>query len=237
MHFVYIDDSGDNEVSCFSAIIIPADSWRSSLDHLMGARRMMRSSDGVYIAKELHSTDWNSGKGRLSRRPITKERRARLFDFFLSSIAMLPSAQVINACVPLDQKDRAFKYLLQRIHNNMRHAGSRCVIFSDEGKNYDAIRRRMGVFNYVPSKFGTWSDGNSAKNIVAERILEDLVYRDSAKSIFIQAADACAYALLRSERPLASKNLLGLHKSFDILDRVLVKQAFAADPRKKGIIR
>lgn len=198
---------------------------------------MMRDSDGIYVAKELHSTDWNSGKGRISRRPVSKERRARLFDFFVSSIAMLPSVQIINACVPLGEKDRAFQFLLQRIENNMRFAGSRCVIFSDEGKSYDAIRRRMGVFNFVPSKFGAWADGRSSKNIAATRILEDLVYRDSSRSVFIQAADACAYSLLRSERPLPSKNKLGLNRSFEILERVLVKQAFANDPRGLGIIR
>lgn len=237
MHFAYIDDSGDNVVSCFSALLIPADSWRTSLDHLLGARVQMRDSDGIYIAKELHSTDWNSGKGRLARRPITKQRRAQLFDFFLSSVALLPSVQIINACVPLAEKDRAFQFLLQRIDTNMRYAGSRCVIFSDEGKSYDAIRRRMGKYNYVPSQFGAWGDGNSSKNIVTERIIEDLVYRDSAKSIFIQAADACAYALLRSERPLASKSALGLDKSFEILKRVLVRKAYAKDPKGLGIIR
>ena len=237
MHFAYIDDSGDDEVSCFSALLIPAETWRASLDHLLGARRMMRDSDGIYIAKELHSTDWNGGKGKIARRPVSKARRAELFDFFLSSIAMIPSIQIINACVPLGEKDRAFQFLLQRIENNMRFAGSRCVIFSDEGKSYDTIRRRMGFFNYIPSRYGAWADGRSSKNLIAERIIEDLVYRNSARSVFIQAADACAYALLRSERPLASKNKLGLDKSFAILERVLVKRAFAKDPRKLGIIR
>jgi hypothetical protein len=237
MHFVYIDDSGNSNVSCFSALLIPADTWRSSLSFLMGSRKAMRSSDGVYIAKELHSTDWNAGKGRVAKHPVSKETRVSLFNFFLSSIAMLPGIQIINACVSLKEKDRAFQYLLQRIENNMSRAGSSCVIFSDEGKSYDAIRRRMSHFNYIPSQFGDWGDGQNAKNLKSSRILEDLVYRDSAKSIFIQAADACAYALLRSEQSLPSKDKLGLHKSFSILEGVLVKQAFAKDHRKLGIIR
>lgn len=237
MHFVYIDDSGDDVKSCFSALIVPMENWRQSLDHLMGARRMMRGSDGVYIAKELHSTDWNSGKGRLAKHPINKQRRVSLFDFFLSSIAMLPNAQLINACVPLLEKDRAFQFLLQRIENNMQKRNSRCIIFSDEGKSYDSIRRRMSHFNYIPSRFGAWQDGRSSKNLVSDHIVEDLVYRDSARSIFIQAADACAYALLRSERSLPSKDKLGLNLSFSILDRILVKQAFSNDPRRLGIIR
>jgi hypothetical protein len=125
--------------------------------------------------------------------------------------------------------------LLQRIENNMRFGGSRCVIFCDEGKSYDAIRRRMGVFNFIPSKYGEWEGGDAAKNIPANRILEDLVYRKSERSIFIQAADACAYALLRREQPIPSKTALGLDQSFYILERIMVKQAFGNDPF--GIIR
>lgn len=70
MHFVYVDDSGDADVSCFSALIIPADQWRSSLEHLMGVRRIMGASDGIYIAKEIHSTDWLAGKGRVAKSPF-----------------------------------------------------------------------------------------------------------------------------------------------------------------------
>lgn len=235
MHFVYIDDSGDGTISCFSALIIPADQWRESLLHMIGVRRMMRDSDGVRIQKELHSTDWNGGKGDLARHPISKERRAQLFDFFLSGVALLPGAQIINAAVPYGEQDRAFEYLLVRIQNNMRKAGSQAVIFCDEGKSYDHIRRKLGVFNFIPSKYDAWSDGIQAKNIPTDRILEDIVYRDSAKSIFVQAADACAYALLRRECPIASKTKFGLDKSFHILERILVKAAYSKDPM--GIIR
>jgi len=75
----------------------------------------------------------------------------------------------------------------------------------------------------------------AAKNIPTDRILEDISYRDSARSILIQAADCCAYALLRRERHLESKNALGLHQSFYILEPIMVKQAFGKDPY--GIVR
>ncbi len=214
MHFVYIDDSGDDHLSCFSALIKPADQWRESLLHLLGVRRQMRDSDGIRIQKELHSTDWNGGKGDLSGYPVSKQRRAELFDFFLSGVALLPGAQLINAAVPFGEQERAFEWLLNRVQSNMKKAGSQAIIFCDEGKSYDHIRRKLGVFNHIPSKFQSWSVGSESKNIPADRILEDIVYRDSEKSILIQAADACAYALLRRERPISSKSALGLDKSF-----------------------
>jgi hypothetical protein len=117
----------------------------------------------------------------------------------------------------------------------MQKSGSRCVIFCDAGKSYDHLRRRMGKFNYIQSKFGDWGGGKAAINLPTDRLLEDIVYRDSARSIFIQAADACGYALLRRERPLPSKTALGLHESFFILEPIMVKQAFGKDPY--GIIR
>lgn len=235
MHFVYIDDSGDGTIACFAALIIPADQWRSSLNHLLGIRRMMNVCDGIRMKTEMHATDWLGGKGALAKVPVSKSRRARLFDFFLAGIAMIPGAQLINAAVPDDQAERAFEYLLNRINVNMRYAGSNAVVFCDEGKSYDAIGRKIGVFNYIPSRTGSWAGGQPSKNIPADRILEDLVYRDSARSIFVQAADACAYALLRRERPIPSKTALGLDQSFFILERIMVKQAFGRD--RFGIIR
>lgn len=171
----------------------------------------------------------------MARVPISKPRRARLYDFFLAGISMIPGAQLIYAVVPDDQDERAFEFLLNRINTNMRKAGSSAVVFCDEGKSYDSIRRKLGVFNHIPSKRGNWGVGNPSKNIPTDRILEDIVYRDSARSIFIQAADACAYALLRRERPIASKTVLGLDQSFFILERIMVKQAYGRDPY--GIIR
>jgi hypothetical protein len=235
MHFVYIDDSGDGSIACFSALIIPADGWRPSLNHLLGVRRQMRDSDRIRMKAEMHATDWNGGKGKIARVPIPKQRSAQLFDFFLSGISTLPAAQLINVAVPAAQQTRGFDWLLTRIQNNMRYAGSNAVIFCDEGKSYDSLRRRLGQYNYIPSRRGEWEDGAQARNMPIDRILEDIVYRDSARSIFIQAADACAYALLRRERPIPSKTALGLDRSFYILERIMVKQASRYDPY--GIVR
>lgn len=100
MHFVYIDDSGGGQIACFSALIIPADQWRSTLEHLLNVRRMMNRCDGIRMKSEMHATDWLGGKGALAKFPVSKLRRAQLFDFFLAGTAMIPGAQLINAAVP-----------------------------------------------------------------------------------------------------------------------------------------
>ena len=73
------------------------------------------------------------------------------------------------------------------------------------------------------------------KNIPIDRILEDIFFKDSAHSHFIQLADCTAYALLRKEKPLPSKSKYGIDKAFDILRPVTVKACNPAD--QDGIIR
>src|SRR4051812_5673568 len=100
MHLVYIDDSKDEHHICFSAILIPADQWVAALDHLVGMRKHMRLSDGIYTSKELHATDWLGGRGRVAPDPVPKGARARLFNYVLSAIVRIPGVQIINAHAP-----------------------------------------------------------------------------------------------------------------------------------------
>ena len=237
MHLVYIDDSKGEKHICFSAILIPADLWIDCLDHMIGMRKQMQLSDGVYQSIELHATDWLGGRGKVSAGIVPKGAHARLFDYVLSAIVCLPGVQIINAFAHETKEMKAFEWLINRIHKNVEKSGSQAIIFSDEGKSYDSLLRRMRRFNHIPSKAGSWSDGNLSKNMPVKRILEDIVYRDSAKSFFVQAADFVAFSLLRFERPTASLTKYGIDQSFLILKPALVTQAFSADPRKLGIIR
>jgi hypothetical protein len=120
----------------------------------------------------------------------------------------------------------------------MKEWNNYAMLICDEGKNaeYTRLVRQMGAYNPVPSRYGIWQDtGLTYKNIPVERVLEDPYFKSSQRSFFVQMADFCAYALLRREKPLASKNKYGLHTSFDRLANVVVREASPADPM--GIIR
>jgi hypothetical protein len=121
--------------------------------------------------------------------------------------------------------------MCNRIQTNMEKQKSRAIIISDEGKNYDGLVRRMRRYNPIPSRFG------GVHHCPLDRIVEDLVYRKSERSLFIQAADFCAYALLRMEAPTPSIRTRGLEDAFLELKPVLERRAYAKDPRKLGIIR
>jgi hypothetical protein len=236
MHFVYIDDSKDNKLACFSALLVPSDTWNDCLNRLIAIRRTLKQCDDVPLRMEMHTTDWLSGKGRLVRH-LDKHDRVRIYNYVLAGITMLPDVQLINAAVPQHEEERAFEWLLNRINKNMAVSDSMAVIFSDQGKSYDKLFRRMRRHNFIPSRIGSWESGAMSKNLVLDRIVEDIVYRDSERSLFIQAADACAYSVLRSESPIPSKTALGLDQSMMILEPIMVKQAFARCPKRLGIIR
>lgn len=233
MHLVYIDDSKDGTTACFSALAIPADKWHLSLDRMIAIRRILKESDQIPTRFELHATDWLGGKGRMPE-PISRQRRAKIYDYVLAGIAMLPDIQLFNAAGPKAHEERAFERLMNRVNVNMSKSGSHAIIISDEGKDYTALVRKLRRYNPVQSKYGAWEGGSATKNLVLDRILEDIVFRNSKHSLFIQAADLCGYALLRRESPLASKTALGLDQSFYILERIMVKPAY---PDPFGVIR
>ncbi|SRR6266540_1424244 len=116
---------------------------------------------------------------------------------------------------------------------------ARTIIAADEGRELEITRalRKMRVFNPIPSKYGQWAPGQTTQNIVAERIIEDPVFKSSARSYFIQLADCVAFALLKREtKPVAHISKYGIDKMFD---ETIAKVCYrAASPRDRlGIVR
>jgi len=116
---------------------------------------------------------------------------------------------------------------------------SRAVILADEGREIEITRalRKMHVFNPIPSRLGEWESGQYTKNITTDRIIEDPVFKNSARSYLTQLADCAAFALLKREvppTPLIRK--YGIDNMFDnTLRGVCYKKAAINEPL--GIVR
>lgn len=231
MHLVYIDDSKDEKSCCFSAIILPAVKWADALDHLIAFRRSIKSSHGIYMQLELHATDWLGGRGNVAPTTVLRSERAIIFKQALEHIALLPECSIINAHGPRRQELQLFERMCNRIQRNMAVRNSHAMLISDEGKSFDGLVRRLRRFNPIPGRFG----GLLERPL--DRIIEDVVYRKSDRSLFIQAADFCAFSLLRMESPTPKIERMGLSDAFMSLERVLEKRAYGADPRRLGIVR
>ena len=237
MHLVYIDDSKDSKSVCFFGVMLPVVQWLPAFDLLIDMSRQMKKSHGIYTRLELHATDWLGGRGTVAPVTVLRSERMKLFDYVLEQIVKLPDVSIFNAHGPRSKEDELFKRLMQRIENTAKARSSKAIVISDEGKNYDFLLRKMRRHNYIPSALGAWADGSSSKNIPAKHVVEDIVYRDSKRSLFIQAADFCAFSLLRFEDPTPKAQKMGFDRSFLKLDPALLKIAFKGDPKKLGIIR
>ena len=238
MHLIYIDDSQDEKLCVFSALAIEVSQWRGVFECVRSFRRELRERCGIYIYKEFHAWKFVSGRGNISDRVVTKGERCEIFKETLAMTTQLPGVRLFNACFPRKMYLQALERLINRINRTLRAWDSHGLLISDEGKEieYTRLVRRLAVFNPIPSQYSEWLDtGELTRNIPIERIVEDMFFKDSSQSYFIQLVDFAAYALLRRERPLPSKTRYGLHTAFDILDPILVKEATKYDPQ--GIIR
>lgn len=237
MHFIYIDDSGDENVRVYSALAIADGDWKDVFSCIKAYRRDLKQQYGIFVTGELHATAFVAGRGRISTRTVPKGMRCRLFRETLAFIAQLRGVRLFNAIAPKGYEGLIFERLMNRINTNMRKSGSNAIIIHDHGKDYTSLVRRLGVYNPIQSMFGAWAGGSTHKNLPLDNVLEDIVFRDSARSYFIQLVDFCAYALFRNEYPLASKAKYKLHASFEELHPICIPACFGADPKKLGIIR
>jgi hypothetical protein len=239
VHLIYIDESADQITSSviLTGLAIPEEEWKNAFRQVKDFRHTLKQTDGIYVYKEFHAWKFVSGRGNIAQGIISKGRRCQIFKDALTLVAGLPKVKLFNAVFPLNQEDRAFERLLNRINRTMEAWNSRALLICDSGKEiaYSKMARKMGVFNPIPSQFGNWGSGSSTRNIVIDRIIEDPVSKHSHQSYFIQLVDFCAYALLRREFPLASKSKYGLDKAFALLTSILVTAASRTDP--EGIIR
>ena len=131
-------------------------------------------------------------------------------------------------------------WIFNRIQTNVSRLqpSSHALVIFDKGKEQQITKlsRRLSVFNYIPSQFGSWPGGAKAKNIATDRVIEDPVFRDSRDSYFLQLIDFVAFSLLKREVPPSPfVKQWGYHTLFDRLRPVLCLPASAFDPC--GIVR
>jgi hypothetical protein len=237
VHFVYMDDSGDEHVRAYSALAIADTNWKATFSAIRQYRRDLKKRYGIFTTREFHATEFVGGRGDISTRIVPKGLRCYIFRETLKLIAGFPGVRLFNAIGPKPTDSLIFERLMNRININMQKSSSNAVIVMDDGKDYTSLVRRLSVYNPIRSMYGGWPDGNLYKNIPLEHVLEDIIFRDSQKSYFIQLVDFCAYALFRSEYPLASKQKYGLDKAFQELHQICIPECFSKDPKKLGIIR
>jgi len=251
MYLMYVDESGDPGMNgspsrffVLSGLVIHEASWRPFLDHVLEFRRRMKGAFGLRIREELHAAHLITTPGSLAR--IPRFDRLTIIRHFADELAKFPQVSIINVVVSKDGKpddfdvaEQAWRALLQRFENTLLRANfpgpsdsfQRGLVIPDGAPlpRIVSLLRRLRHFNPVPSRFGP------ARNLPLVRVVEDPVFRDSAQSLIIQAADPAAFLLYQREQPNAYMRKKGGGAYFERLGPVLCRHAAPSDPF--GVVR
>jgi len=250
---MYVDESGDvgmvnspTRYFVLSGMVIHELRWMSYLEELIAFRRDLRDRYGLKLREEIHASALINNPGALVR--IKRHDRLAILREFADKLASMTDFNVINIVIekngkPLtyDPFDIAWRYLIQRFENTITHRNFRGPANADErgllipdatdDKKLTALIRKMRRYNPIPNRS---QHGQGNRNLLLKFVIEDPYLKDSATSLFIQAADLVAYLLYQSIAPNAYMKKKTGHRYFDRLEPILCKVASKTDPR--GIV-
>lgn len=238
-YLIYIDESYDETHYAYSAMFINAFKWNEYFKYLLDWRMDWFTNHQISLDTEIHSTDFIAGRGQ-PHHNRDKIYRSELFYEAIGRVEAMREIKVINA-ITANKKNhmKLFDWMVTRINNTLKANNAFGVLICDEGNEnkLTSIVRTMKKDNHIPDRLDLYGFNGGKRNIPLERIIEDPLFKTSKSSYFIQLSDMLAFSLLRNEKPLAGSTLPKVQSAFEQLDQSLVKIAFKADKRGKGIIR
>jgi Protein of unknown function (DUF3800) len=180
MIIFYVDDSGDERLTTFSAIGVPVDRWTAGLDCWLGWRRRLRAVHGVDVDYRLHATHWVAGRGRAATNPRSdldrsKPSRWREYVAALQALRAAPGLSLLTVAKEGVDRANTYRRLMRQINAWLREADEHALVIID-GDN-DELRTLHGELA-----------------LDARRTVEDPWKRDARESQWLQAADFVAFA-------------------------------------------
>jgi hypothetical protein len=244
---MYVDESGDpgkheyaSKHFILSGLIIHQNDWANNLNNLKEFRKSMKTRYGLKVGVEIHASELIRINKIEEYKNIKKDNRINILrDFCLNIPIIFNTGKLINICLDksdfLNTKDiqiTAWTRLIQRFDNYLKSKNDKGIIISDntDGKKISSLIRKMRIYNPLPSKIT-----KQTYNLPINNIIEDVFLRDSDNSYFIQTVDVVSHLLYRKEYTKGSLKKYNLHKQFDILEPILLKEAAKND--SLGIVR
>ena len=180
MVIFYVDDSGDERITTFSAIGVPADRWNVATAQWLAWRRRLHDEHDIDVQYRLHATDWVAGRGRPAEDPRavvnrSKPLRWRTYVAALDVLAAMPDTMVLTVSYPGVDRAGAYRYLMRALEDVLTTRRDRGMVVLD-GESSE-LRTLHGELDPV-----------------SRRLVEDPWKRDARESQWLQAADLVAYA-------------------------------------------
>jgi len=250
---MYVDESGDpgNYISepgrinsrhfILSGLILPISDWNRCLERLKNLRAALREQFGLLVRTEVHSVELIRIHRMTAYSKIRKTQRLKLLETYISALPnIFSTGKIINICYDkqkishegfIDYSDKAWNRLLQRYDTFLKHENAQGIVIPDTTNEMQIAKllRKMRVFNPIPSHFG------GSYQRLTDSIVEDPFLRESSQSYFIQSVDVIAHCLYRKEFQKTSLRKYNVHKYFNYLEPILLKQASLED--ECGIVR
>jgi hypothetical protein len=180
----YVDDSGNETVTTFSAVSVPVQAWTAALDSWLGWRRHLHAAHGIDVRSRLHAADWLAGRGRPSSDPaaaINRSKPIRWQEFVsaLDAVAVMPGMEVMTTFVLGGHRKPAYRALMGWIDRRLREADDYGLIVVDgESGELRTMHREL--------------------DIATRRIVEDPWMRDARESQWPQVADFVAHTAFQA---------------------------------------
>lgn len=248
MHLLYVDESGDpglhqygSQHYILSGLVVNQSDWEKYLQRLKDFRKYIKKKYSLNVRTEIHSAELIRINKLEEYKKIRKTDRLNILkEYSLRIPVIFDTAKVINVCLhkegfpsTTDIQTTAWTRLLTRYDTYLKkEAKDKGIIVSDDSdaKLIMTLLRRLRVYNPTPSHFtsGTY-------NAPTTNIIEDVFYRASHQSYFIQTVDVISHLLYRKEYPKGSLRKFGLEKAFDNIEPILLKEAARGD--SLGVVR
>ncbi|MBN1630399.1 MAG: DUF3800 domain-containing protein [Thermoleophilia bacterium] len=219
----YVDESGRHSQFVFTSVTIPLLReepqpgflsrkrwrfvWDDHLDAYRQFRRLLRTTHGIPVRKELHAFKLAAGRGGYSPAGggLGPTLGCAIYRWILQRLdQFLPPASVITVVGSQTSnlygatgQDACLLALFQRMQRQCVDArrNTNGLTFFDQGHG-EYLKAYRKARRYLPTgsaAVGGWSTGLT-KNLEMKNFFKDGNFKDSKFSLFVQAADLIAYA-------------------------------------------
>jgi hypothetical protein len=249
VYLVYVDESGDSglinsptKYFALAGVVVHELRWKVVLEELIGFRREIRLRFGLKLRDEIHAAELLRNPGNLWR--IPKHHRLEIIRRFADAIASIQDISILMVLLDKSNKpqgfdvfDHAWRALIQRFENTIlwqnfpgpKNADERGILFADntDGNKLTRLLRKLRLYNPIPNQPAF---GPGYRNIPLIYIIEDPNLRDSAYSLFVQAADLCAFLLFQKHAPSSYMRKKSGQNYFSRLSPAICAHAAPRDP-------
>jgi len=241
MYLMYVDESGDtgrepasSPAFVLAGLIAPSGKWSEIEQSMVDLRKELGAQYGLKASDELR------GSSIMRKGPGDSARRVALIEAALKGIASIKSVRVLLSAVrkknlpPETDVFRAgwsaqlgqFDEFLGRSGGRGRGGGAQGFVVADrtQSAQLDKLVRSLRRERPVTETYGWLRRKKRIHNKPLKNVIELPQHQDSKRSLLIQAADLCAYAVFQKEKPsMAVKANKGHERFLKALEPAIIK--------------